>query len=392
MSNCAHDSMPEKQVFISYSHTDKKWRDDLDTHLKPYLRGGLIVSWSDQQIAPGSEWFKEIQTALANSKVAVLLVSAEFLASDFIHEHELGPLLKEAKQGGVRILWVPVRDSAYKQTALKDYQAALSPDTPLAAMTKANRDSAWVRICEAIKKAIDISDDSNDATSQSVAPLGNQSEAARSQKGSTTSKAAKTKPPPRQAWLGRNAQIAAAAGFGVVFLLLILSIAVFIPEPTQFQYQVFRITLALAAAGVGAMIPGILDVQISSVIRAGGAMAIFLVVYFYSPAQLAVREIHLDPPSPSYPYDGTIFNTYPRTTTLRWSPLKNATHYLVEVQWQNPMDGLWHILPNYPVAVEETSYTFDFVGAQTGRWRVAAVDLKNQKTQYSDYWYFKYQK
>jgi len=47
-----------EQVFISYSHKDKRWRDDLDTHLKPYLRGGSIVSWSDQQIAPGSEWFK----------------------------------------------------------------------------------------------------------------------------------------------------------------------------------------------------------------------------------------------------------------------------------------------------------------------------------------------
>ena len=113
--------MSRDQVFISYSHKDTKWRDDLDTHLKPYLRGSPIVSWSDEQIAPGSEWFREIQSALTNSKVAVLLVSPNFLASDFIHEHELGPLLKEAKQGGVRILWVPVRGSAYKQTALKNY-------------------------------------------------------------------------------------------------------------------------------------------------------------------------------------------------------------------------------------------------------------------------------
>lgn len=129
-----------------------------------------------------------------------------------------------------------------------------------------------------------------------------------------------------------NAQIVAAAAFGIVFLLLILAIAIFIPAPTEFQYQVFRITLALAAAGVAAMIPGILDVRIAPAIRAGGAMAVFAVVYFYSPAQLAVREIHLDPPTPSYPYDGTSFNTYPRTTTLRWLPVKNATHYLVEVE------------------------------------------------------------
>ena len=42
--------MPEEQVFISYSHKDKKWLDNLDTHLKPYLHGSSIVSWSDQQI------------------------------------------------------------------------------------------------------------------------------------------------------------------------------------------------------------------------------------------------------------------------------------------------------------------------------------------------------
>jgi internalin A len=138
--------VPREQVFISYSHKDKKWRDDLNTHLKPYLRGGSIVSWSDQHIAPGSEWFKEIQSALANSRVAVLLVSPDFLASDFIHEHELGPSLKEAEQGGVRILWVPVRESAYKQTPLKKYQAVLDPGKPLAGMTKAKRDQAWVNL------------------------------------------------------------------------------------------------------------------------------------------------------------------------------------------------------------------------------------------------------
>ena len=105
------------QVFISYSHEDTKWRKDLEIHLKPYLREGSITSWSDEQIIAGSQWFGEIKSALAQTNVAVLLVTPDFLASDFIHEHESGPLLKEAEQGGVRILWVPVRDSAYKQTA-----------------------------------------------------------------------------------------------------------------------------------------------------------------------------------------------------------------------------------------------------------------------------------
>jgi hypothetical protein len=66
----------------------------------------------------------------------------------------LGPLLKEAEQGGVQILWVPLYASAYKETALKNYQAVLSPDKPLAGMTPVKRAEAWVRIGEEIQKAV----------------------------------------------------------------------------------------------------------------------------------------------------------------------------------------------------------------------------------------------
>jgi sorbitol/mannitol transport system substrate-binding protein len=145
--------VPRDQVFISYSDRDARWRDELEIHLKPYRRTGSITSWSDKQIAPGSEWFTEIQSALANSKVAVLLVSPDFIASDFIYEHELGPLLKDAKQGGVRILWVPVRASSYEKTPLRDYQALHDPEKPLYGLADADRDAAWVKICQKIEKS-----------------------------------------------------------------------------------------------------------------------------------------------------------------------------------------------------------------------------------------------
>jgi hypothetical protein len=147
----SEDSMRD-QVFISYSHRDKKFMAELQTQLKPYLRSGVVTAWSDKQIASGAHWFKEIQAALAKTSVAVLLVSSDFLASDFIHEHELGPLLKEAEAGGVRILWIPIRASAYEETPLRHYQAVSPPERPLAQMGKADRDEAWVRICKEIKK------------------------------------------------------------------------------------------------------------------------------------------------------------------------------------------------------------------------------------------------
>jgi hypothetical protein len=148
--------MIRDQVFISYSHQDKRFLDELRTQLKPYLRKGTITAWSDEQIVPGSKWFDEIKAALANTSAAVMLVGPDFLASDFIHEHELGPLLKEAEAGGVTILWVLIRDCSWKETPLKDYQAVVSPpDKPFASMTKAKRDTAWRKVCEAIKQAVD---------------------------------------------------------------------------------------------------------------------------------------------------------------------------------------------------------------------------------------------
>ncbi len=151
----ANESLVKRDlVFISYCHKDTKFLDELLLHLKPLERTGRASKWSDKQIAPGSEWFAEIKAKLALTKVAVMLVSPGFLASDFIHEHELGPLLKDAEKDGVRILWVPVRASVYKDTPLKNYQAVISPDKPLASMGQAERDKAWVQVCEAIKNAL----------------------------------------------------------------------------------------------------------------------------------------------------------------------------------------------------------------------------------------------
>jgi hypothetical protein len=79
-----------------------------------------------------------------------------------------------------------------------------------------------------------------------------------------------------------------AFGFGVVFVIVLLVIAVMFPEPKPFQYEVFKVVLALAAAGVAAMIPGFLHFEISTWLRAGGALAVFAVVYFKTPALLVV--------------------------------------------------------------------------------------------------------
>lgn len=140
------------KAFISYSHKDASFLEELLVHLKPLERAGRVSKWSDKEIAAGSKWFETIQAELAAAKVAVMLVSPDFLASDFVHEHELGPLLKQAEAGGVTLLWVPVRASNYKMTGLKQYQAVISAATPLNQLP--DRDAAWVAVCEKIEEVL----------------------------------------------------------------------------------------------------------------------------------------------------------------------------------------------------------------------------------------------
>ncbi|MBD2459869.1 leucine-rich repeat domain-containing protein [Oscillatoria sp. FACHB-1407] len=140
-------------VFISYSHKDKKWFEDLKQHLEPLVREQNLKLWDDTQIKPGAVWFDEIQKALAATKVAVLLVTPGFLASDFIAKNELPPLLDAVKAEGVQILWIPVRASNYEATAIEKYQAAHPTDKPLSGISTARRDRAWVEICQKIKAA-----------------------------------------------------------------------------------------------------------------------------------------------------------------------------------------------------------------------------------------------
>ncbi len=141
------------KVFVSYSHQDVEWLKKLQTFLKPMMRKGAITKWDDTQIQPGTEWRKEIDHALATAKVAVLLVSQDFLASDFIAEKELPPLLDAAEREGLTIIWVPISYSTYEDSDIEKYQAAHPPNRPLASLSKPEQDAALVKIARLIKDA-----------------------------------------------------------------------------------------------------------------------------------------------------------------------------------------------------------------------------------------------
>jgi 8-oxo-dGTP pyrophosphatase MutT (NUDIX family) len=145
-------------VFICYSHKDQRWLDQLETMLTPLRRTAGIDVWSDQRIQPGDPWRQEIDVALARTKVVVLLVSPNFLASRFISDVELPAHLEAVRADGVRILWVPVSDCLYRVTPIGTYQAVLDPDRPLDTLTTARRRRALVKVCESIQQFVSAPD------------------------------------------------------------------------------------------------------------------------------------------------------------------------------------------------------------------------------------------
>jgi len=145
--------MEREQVFISYSHKDKVWLEKLQTMLRPLMRNQTIFVWDDTKIQAGAKWKAEIEQALARASVAVLMVSPDFLASDFIADHELPPLLDAALKEGVKIIWIPISYCLYKKTEIGEYQAVHHPDKPLDSLNPADLNEALVKICEAIEAA-----------------------------------------------------------------------------------------------------------------------------------------------------------------------------------------------------------------------------------------------
>ncbi len=89
------------------------------------------------------------------------------------------------------------------------------------------------------------------------------------------------------------------------------------------------------------------------------------------------------------PTSGTTFSNYLRTTTLKWSSVSGAASYSLEVEYGDS-NYKWWASAISKTGLKTTSYKFDVVGAQPGRWRVWAVDANGYKSAKSPWWYFRY--
>ena len=145
-------TLAQPRVFISYSHKDAHWLERLQVHLKPIEREGIIDLWDDSKIAAGVQWKDAIMGALSTARVAVLLISANFLASDFIAEHELPTLLKRAQSEGTTIIPVILSPSLFSNTNLGAFQAINAPNQPVSGMAYTRQEEVFAKIAQAIMK------------------------------------------------------------------------------------------------------------------------------------------------------------------------------------------------------------------------------------------------
>lgn len=142
-----------RKVFVSYSHADASYLNRILVHLRPIEREGLIDLWSDTKLQVGDQWREEVHEAVDSARVAILLISADFLASEFIVTDELPPLLAAAEKRGTRILPVILKPSRFlREAKLARFHALNDPKEPVIRMNEADREELYARLAEVVEQ------------------------------------------------------------------------------------------------------------------------------------------------------------------------------------------------------------------------------------------------
>ncbi len=161
--------MARHRVFICYSHRDKKLFDELLVHLNPIENQGRLEVWTDQQIMAGDEWEPEIYRAIDRADAAVLLLSPDFLASDFVRDNEIPRLLGLRQERGLKVFPLFLRSAipdllsfpvaGGDPVVLTELQGLNTPQEPVAALSEAARDQALAAAARKVLEAVGTMDE-----------------------------------------------------------------------------------------------------------------------------------------------------------------------------------------------------------------------------------------
>jgi len=144
------------KVFLSYSHRDEGLKEQLDAHLSALKRSGAVETWSDRNIGPGDEWKKEIDEHLVAADVILLLISADFLASDFCYQIETLNALERHARGQAIVIPVVLRDVDFRGLPIASLQMLPKDAVAVTSKNWASPDEALKNVAEGIRKSVDI--------------------------------------------------------------------------------------------------------------------------------------------------------------------------------------------------------------------------------------------
>ncbi|MEM9822803.1 MAG: toll/interleukin-1 receptor domain-containing protein, partial [Bacteroidota bacterium] len=151
-----HSSSSERvrdQIFVSYSPKDKQYVAEIKKHFKPFEQ--QLKFWDHDQILPGQNWKEEIQSAIDQTKVIILLLSADFLASDFIASNELPALLQAAEKDGAVVLYVILKPCLFEVVdELQQYQSMNPANIPLLKMDAIEKEELYVNLVRQAKRIL----------------------------------------------------------------------------------------------------------------------------------------------------------------------------------------------------------------------------------------------
>lgn len=152
---CAQCSQPmpdNVEIFISYAHNDGDLLTELKKHLSILKRTGLGLLWTDRDIIGGTEWGPEILEHFDKSDIILLLISSDFLASDFCYDKEMTRAMERHKRHEAVVIPVILRPCGWQDTPFSELQAL--PDYGKPVSTAPNRDKAFLEITKGIREVI----------------------------------------------------------------------------------------------------------------------------------------------------------------------------------------------------------------------------------------------
>lgn len=141
------------KVFISYSHKDQRYRSQLETHLALLKREGVIEVWHDRKITAGREWADQIDENLEQASIILLLISSDFLASDYCYDKEMGRALEKHQTGEARIIPIIIRSADWTTAPFAKLQSLPKEAKPVNSWRK--KDEAWTDVAKGIRQVVE---------------------------------------------------------------------------------------------------------------------------------------------------------------------------------------------------------------------------------------------